>query len=70
MCTCMCAGMWAYVRVWLLVCVLCHLCGLSQNIEFHGHLIPGAVSVACGTTTDDNADANHRYFVHFHIICI
>ena len=25
---------------------------------------------ACGAIPDDNADANHRYFVHLHITCI
>ena len=73
-----------YVRVCVLVCVLvsvrmcvcgclcvfCRLCGLSQNIEFHGNAIPESVGVACGAIPDDDADANHRHFAYLHIICI
>ena len=62
--------MCVYVHVWLCICVLCHLCGLSHNIEFHGHAISGAVGVVCGAIPDDNADANHRHFVRLHIICM
>ena len=65
-CVCVCA----YVRVWLCICVLCRLCPLSQNIEFHGLATPGAVGVACGAIPDDNTNANHCYFMHLHIICI
>ena len=54
---CMCACMCAYVHVWL-----CLTFGLSQNIEFHGHAIPGAVGVLCSAIPDHNADANQRYF--------
>ena len=36
MCACMCL----YVCVLLRIDVLFRLCGLSQNIKFHGHMIP------------------------------
>ena len=62
MAACMCACMCAYVHVWLHICVLCCLCGLSQNIEFRGLAIPGAVGVACGAILDGNADGNRCYF--------
>lgn len=34
---------------------------LSQNIKFHGTMIPRADDIAHGVILDDNADANHRY---------
>ena len=55
----------AYVRVWLLIYVLCRLYGLSQNIEFHGHAIPGAVGVARVAIPDDKADAKSPLFRAF-----
>ena len=66
-CVLVCVHMCVYVSVWLRICVFCGLCGLSQNIEFQGHAIPGAVGVSCGAIPDDNAYANQRYFVHLHI---
>jgi len=54
-----------YVHVCVHICVLCRLCGLSQNIEFDGDAILGAVGVACGAISDDNANANQHYFGEF-----
>src|SRR6218665_2554889 len=71
MCACMCAYvctsacMCAYMHVWLHICVLCCLCGLSQNIEFHGHAIPEAVGVACRAIPDDNDDVKSLLFCTF-----
>jgi len=56
-CVQVCLYVCMYVRVWLRICVLWCLWGLSQNIEFHGHAIPGAVDVASRAIPYDNADA-------------
>jgi len=69
MCACVpvCVLVSVHMCVWLHICVLCHHCSLSQNIKFHGHAIPGAVGIACGASTDENADANQCYLSE---ICI
>ena len=72
LCMCICVLVCVHMRMYGCVyIVLCHLCGVSQNIEFHGHVIPGAVSVACGAIPDDNADVKSLLFrafaYHLHI---
>ena len=57
--------MCAFVRIWLCICVLCCLCGLTQNIEFHEHAIPGAAGVVCRVIPE--VDANQY---DFREICI
>ena len=62
MCACMCVCVCLFVcKCVCTLCVLCHLCSLSQNIEFDGGAKPGPFDFACDAISDNNVDANQRF---------